>query len=157
MTDELDGIFNSRQPQRPSFTERLGQGHAKPVAEPQEETAGSGQYKPYGFFPSGGVGESCDVFSWVDATQVPHGIVFQYRFLMQVGFTGDEMLRLMLPDCIVVINGKNLLDLRRCLSRRTATFIQQYHPGIWPMPAADEPIIERIEIARPESFRARNQ
>ena len=154
MTDDLDGIF-SRQPQRPSFTERLGQSLSKASAELPEESAGSGLYKPYGFFPSGGVGESCDVRRWVDGTDTPQGIEFSYRLLLQIAYTGEEELKLALPDCIVVIHGKQLNDLRKRLARRTVTYMQQYHPGIWPLPAADEAIIERIEVVRPDAFRAR--
>ncbi len=155
MSDDVDSLFGGRTPPRTSFTERLSPpGLARPVAdaEPPEATIGSGQYKPYGFMPSNTVGEICEVRSWVNGTDVPEGLVFQYRFLMQVGFVGDEMLKLMLPDAIVVIEGKHLLDLRQKLTRRMATFIQQYHSVIWTMPPALEPIVERIEVVRPESF-----
>ncbi|MDI7774695.1 hypothetical protein [Asticcacaulis sp. EMRT-3] len=152
MNDDVDALFGGRTPARPSFLDRVSQGQAKPVADaepPQEATVGSGLYKPYGFMPSNTVGEICEVRTWVNGTDVPEGLVFQYRFLMQVGFVGDEMLKLMLPDAIVVIEGKRLLDLRQKLTRRMATFIQQYNPRIWPSPPSLEPVVERIEVVRP--------
>ncbi len=75
---------------------------------------------------------------------------------MQVGFVGETQLRLFLPDCIVVIEGDRLLDLRRMLARRRATFIQQYSPLVWPTrPPKGEPIIERVQVARPETLTVR--
>lgn len=157
MSDDVDAMFGGRMPPRPSFTERVTQAVPKPVNDavmPSDEPGGH-LYKPYGFMPSNTMGEICEVRSWVNGTDVPEGIVFQYRFLMQVGFVGDETLKLMLPDAIVVIEGKRLLDLRQKLSRRMATFIQQYSPRIWPQPPALEPIVERIEVVRPEVFKER--
>ena len=51
---------------------------------------------------------------------------------MQVGYVGEEQLKLFLPDCIVVIEGQHLRDLRKKLARHQCTFIQQYSPCIWP-------------------------
>ena len=126
------------------------------VAEPSEATVGSGSYKPYGFLPSGKIGETCEVLRWIENTETPEGIVFQYRFLMQVGFVGETQLRLFLPDCIVVIEGERLLDLRQKLARRRVTFVQQYSPLVWPArPPKGEPIIERVQVARPETLTVR--
>ncbi len=135
-----------------SFTERLGRGDAK--AEPgeaKEETANGGVYKPYGYMPSGGIAETCDVQRWLENSQIAEGIEFQYRFLMQVGYVGEEQLKLFLPDCIVVIEGSYLRDLRKKLARRQVTFIQQYSSRIWPdAPPKGEPIIQSIEVVRPQ-------
>ncbi len=161
MTDDVDRMFGGLMPPRPSFTDRLARGQVPPPdaapapAHPSpEESAETGIYKPYGFLPANTVGETCEVRGWLNGTDVPEGVVFQYRFLMQVGFVGEEMLKLMLPDAIVVIEGKRLLDLRQKLTRRMVTFIQQYHAGIWPR-ASGEAIIERIEVVRPESYNGR--
>jgi len=100
--------------------------------------------------PSGKLGEACDVQRWLDGTETPEGIEFQYRFLMQVGYVGEEQVKLFLPDCIVVLEGQRLRELRKKLARRMVWFIQQYNPRIWPAPAKGECVIERIEVLRPE-------
>jgi len=114
---------------------------------------GSTAYKPYGFLPSGTIGEGCDVRWWMEGTETIQGIEFQYRFLMQVGYVGDQELRLFLPDSIVVIEGQRLTDLRKKLARRMVTFIQQHNPRVWGLPPTDEPTIERVQILRPEMFK----
>ncbi len=83
-------------------------------------------------------------------TEVPQGVVFQYRFLMQVGYVGEEMLKLSFPDSIVVIEGRRLGELRQKLSRRMASFIQQYHVKLWPDHPTNQACVERIEIVRPK-------
>ncbi len=118
---------------------------------PKEDTAGSGIYRPYGYVPSGNVGDTCEVQRWLDASEVAEGVEFQYRFLMRVGFIGEEHLRLYLTDCIIVIEGKQLRELRKLLARRQVTFIQQYSRRVWRQePPKGEPIITRIEIMRPD-------
>lgn len=146
MSDEFDQVFG-----RPSFTERMGR-ETPPATEPErpEGAVSSEPYKPYGFMPSGTVGECCDVQRWVDNTEIAEGIEFQYRFLMQIGYVGEEQLRLFLPDCIVVIEGRFLRDLRKKLARRMVTYIQQFNPRVWPAPGNGEPVVTRIDIVRPE-------
>lgn len=166
--DDFDRVFGSRTPNAPTFADRVTRGEAfggraepKPAAsvptgDPKEGTAGSGPYKPYGFLPTAHIGESCDVQRWLDSTEIAEGIEFQYRFLMQIGYVGEEQIRLFLPDCIVVIEGKRLRDLRKKLARRQVTFIQQFNPRVWPgSPPANEPLIERIEVVRPEALNGR--
>ncbi len=163
MTDDIDALFGGRTPPRTSFIDRVTRPAAPPpetsapmpmpAAEPAELEAGSGPYKPYGFLPTNTVGEVCEVRSWVVGTDLPQGIVFQYRFLMQVGYIGDETLKLSFPDSVVLIEGKRLTDLRQKLSRRMASFIQQYHPKIWSAPPTGETLVERIEIVRPDTGR----
>ncbi len=146
MSDEFDQVFG-----RPSFAERVGR-DAPPPAEPEhsEGAVSNEPYKPFGFMPSGTVGESCDVQRWIDNTEIAEGIEFQYRFLMQIGYVGEEQLRLFLPDCIVVIEGRFLRELRKKLARRMVTYIQQYNPRVWAPPGNGETVIERIDIVRPE-------
>ena len=130
-----------------SFAQRLGK--AEPLGESQT-TVGTGAYKPYGFMPNG-ITETCEVVRWMDGTEVAEGIEFQYRFLMQVGFVGEEQLKLFLPDCIVVIDGKHLGDLRKKLARRQCTFIQQFSPRVWPNKAPKgESVIDKIQVVRPK-------
>jgi hypothetical protein len=147
--DEFDKVFGARPP---SFAERVGKAEPQPApGEPKGETVGSGPYKPYGFLPTGNVGETCEVARWIEGTEIPEGIEFQYRFLMEVGFVGEEQLRLKLPDCIVVIDGMYLRDLRKKLARRQVTFIQQYSAKVWPTPPPKgEPVIDKIEVVRPD-------
>jgi len=141
-----------------SFTERLGRGDSKePNAEPKDQGAGNSAYKPYGFLPTG-IGETCEVSRWVEGTEISEGIEFQYRFLMQVGYVGEEQLKLFLPDCIVVIDGMYLRDLRKKIARRQCTFIQQYSAKVWPnAPARGEPIIENISVVRPDAEQPRGK
>ncbi|MDO8381015.1 hypothetical protein [Phenylobacterium sp.] len=149
MTDDFDKVFGARPTPRPSFTDRLAREQGLPDGMPKEGVAGSGPYKPYGFLPTGNVGEHCEVRSWVAGTETAEGISFPYRFLMHTRFVGEEQLRLFLPDCIVVIDGKGLRELREKLGRQIVTFIQQWNPRVWPAPPVGEPIVERIEILRP--------
>ncbi len=152
MTDEFDRVFGAR---RPNYTERVAPPASASTSPDGEETSvGSTPYKSFGYFAVGGkIGETCLVQRWIENTETPEGIEFQYRFLMQVGFVGETQVKLSLPDCIVVIEGKGLVELRKMLSRRRATFICQYSPLVWPdAPPKGEPIIERIQIARPETL-----
>ncbi|OXE35306.1 MAG: hypothetical protein CGW95_14670, partial [Phenylobacterium zucineum] len=141
-------------PARPGFTDRLKPNiQPTPSASNAENVVGSTAYKPYGFLPSGTIGEGCDVCWWMEGTETIQGIEFQYRFLMQVGYVGDQELRLFLPDSIVVIEGQRLTDLRKKLARRMVTFIKQHNPRVWGLPPTDEPMIERVQILRPEMFK----
>jgi hypothetical protein len=137
------------------FQSKAGGSWAHRVAEPQvdapdegEQAVGSGPYKPYGFTPSQDL-ETCDITWWLKG-QIPRGQEIQYRFLVRVGYLGDEDLQLMLTDCIIHIEGKNLRDLRKRLTRRRVTFIQAFNPTVWPqLPPEGEPLIERISILYP--------
>jgi len=149
--DDFNKVFGAKPP---SFAERVGKADAPPAAtaEPKETSVGSGAYKPYGFLPTGNVGETCDVQRWVDGTELAEGIEFQYRFLMQIGYVGEEQIKLFLPDCVVVIEGLYLRDLRKKLARRQVTYIQQYSPKVWPAPPPKgEPVIEKIQVIRSAS------
>ena len=158
MSDDVDALFGEKP--RPSFTGRLYSERqplpGPPVAapEPAELSADAGVYRPYGFMPSNTVGESCELRGWMPGTVTEQGIVFQYRFLMEVGYVGDGMLKLVFPASIIAIEGQRLTELRQKLARRMVTFIQQYHPRQWPTPLEGEPLVERIEVVRPESFKA---
>jgi hypothetical protein len=151
-TDAFDRAFGSVSSTRAggmTFAERLGRADARP-SEATEQVAGTGQYKPYGYLPTNSIGETCDVQRWLDGTEVAEGVEFQYRFLMQTGYVGEEQIRLFLPDCIILIEGRNLRELRKKLARRQVTFIQQYSPKVWPeQPMPGEAFISRIQVLRP--------
>ena len=151
MTDDFMSTFS---PRPRSFAERVGGSDAPANALPpsNEEAVGNGPYKPYGYLPTGTINETCDVQRWLDGTEMPEGIEFQYRFLMQIGYVGEEQIKLFLPDCIVVIEGKNLRDLRKKLARRQVTFIQQFSSKVWGQSAAaGETIINQISVMRPQT------
>jgi hypothetical protein len=150
--NDFETAFGTVNSTKATFTERLGRADPKPTnGEVKEQTVGDGAYKPYGFLPTGNIGETCDIQSWLENTETAQGIEVQYRFLMQVGYVGEEQLKLYLPDCIVVLEGRYLRDLRKKLARRQITFIAQYNPRVWPVaPAKGEPIIEKIEVVRPK-------
>lgn len=159
MSDDFDQVFGRRPEPRQSFAERFGPGQAfggrnDPVAamalEAASEQPTPGTYKAFGFIPAGTINQSCEVRSWVDGTDVPDGVVFFYRLLMQIAFTGTNELRLMLPDSIVVLTGRNLEPLRQALTRQLATYVQQFSKKVWSAAVGPgETMIERIEIIRP--------
>lgn len=150
MSDDFDKMFGHRPITAPTFTERLGRGAADvPPAAPRPSDPSA--YRPYDCLKAGAVVEACDVQRWLDETEVPEGLEFQYRFLLQVGYVGEELLKLFLPDCIVVIEGKGLRELRKNLTRRQVSFIQQYNPRVWALPPKGEPIIDSIKVVRPQA------
>ena len=88
---------------------------------------------------------------WLDGTETPEGIEFQYRFLMQIGYVGEEEIKLFLPDCIIVISGKHLRDLRKKLARRQVSFIQQFSERIWPPVNRQEAIVDSVKVIHPSA------
>jgi hypothetical protein len=160
MTDsDFDQVFGRRPEPKQSFVQRVGApaafgGRADPVAAMAVEAASQqptpGVYKAFGFMPSGQINQSCEVRGWMDGTDVPTGTHFYYRLLMQIGFTGTNELRLMLPDSIIVLTGADFDPLRQALSRQLVTYVQQFSKKVWTAPApVGETMIERIEIIRP--------
>jgi hypothetical protein len=149
--DDFNDVFGGK-PKPPSFAERVAKPDAPAAGgEAGEASVGSGPYKPYGYLPSGNIGLTCDAQRWLEKTEIAEGTEFQYRFLMRVDYVGEEQIKLFLPDCIVVIEGMYLKDLRRKLARRQVTFIQQYPPKVWPTPPPKgEPVIENISVVRPD-------
>jgi hypothetical protein len=156
---DFDQVFGRRPEPKQSFVQRVGGGqpvsaHPDPIAAMTVEAATNNlaemaAYKAFGFIPSGTINQSCEVRSWVDGTQVPDGVVFFYRLLMEIAFTGTDELRLKLPDSIIVLTGRNLEPLRLALTRQLATYVQQHSKRIWSAPVrADETLIERIEVIR---------
>lgn len=159
MSDEdFDSVFGCRTEGRPNFSDRVARGDAfggridpRPAmaAEAASTVPEPGVYKAFGFMPAGNLNQACEVRRWLDGTDVPEGTVFFYRLLMQIGFSGDDELRLMLPNMIIVLTGKGLDPVRRALVRQQATFIQQFSRIVWPDGAeGGEPIIDRIELVR---------
>ncbi len=155
MTGDADDIFGRP---KPSFTERLTGATPAPVSPMLRELpegdfpisdVGSGAYKPYSYLPTRAGGDYFDALSWTPGTTQPEGVSLQYRFVTGVYFTGTGTLRITTPDTAVMIEGRHLDDLRQKLNRRLITRIQQYHARLWPEPPEGEPLIERIEIARP--------
>ena len=156
---EFDQVFGRRPEGRRGFVERVGSGQpfggrTDPVAamalEAATEQPPPGVYKAFGFIPAGQHNQSCEVRSWVDGTDVPDGVVFFYRLLMQIAFTGTNELRLMLPDSIIVLTGSNLEPLRQALTRQLVTYVQRFSKRVWPsLPAPSDTLIERVEIIRP--------
>jgi hypothetical protein len=141
MTDELDQYL---PPSHTSWTGRTG----RPApAEDDAAPPGDGRYRAFGSAPGDDI-ESCNVSWWLTA-EIPQGQEIIYRYLIRIGYVGDEQLHLMLTDCILHIEGRNLGELRRKLARRKVTLIQAFNPGIWPGPQDHEPIVEKISILYP--------
>jgi len=155
LNDDFDAVFGTRGRPAPKFTDRVAPRQPDLAPPPRsEDMPGVGPYKPYGFMPAG-VGEGCDVQRWLEGTEIAEGIEFQYRFLMQIGYVGEEQIKLFLPDCIIVIEGRHLHDLRKKLARRMVTFIQQYNPRVWSASPEGGPFIEFIQVVRPEELTSR--
>ncbi len=150
--DDFDRVFGGRSANMPSFAQRVGRPTPDPIIaptiDPKESLVGSGPYKPYGFMPTANIGETCDIQRWLEGTEIAEGIEFQYRFLMQIGYVGEEQIKLFLPDCVVLIEGRHLRDLRKKLARRQVTFIQQFNARVWPGIAQTDPVVAGIEIIR---------
>ena len=151
MSDDFDAVFGNQPGYRPiTFTERVSRPETTTPPPAAEVMTGSEPYKAFGFLPAGNVVETCDVRRWIDGTNIAEGIEFQYRFLMQVGYVGDEQLRLLLPHCLSLIEGVMLAPLRSKLARRQVTFIQQMNRAIW---KCDDSLtkIDRITISMSDS------
>lgn len=142
MTHEFEDFLS-----RPhtSWTGRTGKQQA-PDDTPQDDPE-DGRYKAFGFAPGDDL-ESCNVGWWLTA-DVPQGQEILYRFLIRIGYIGDNDLHLMLTDCIIHIEGRNLRELRRKMARRRVTFIQAFNPMAWAAPAEGEPLIEKITLLYP--------
>jgi hypothetical protein len=142
MTHEFEDFLS-----RPhtSWTGRTGREQPKDddaYASPED-----GRYKAFGFNPSDDI-ETCNVAWWLTA-DTPQGQELLYRFLIRIGYLGDESLHLMLTDCIIHIEGRNLRELRKKLARRRVTYIQAFNPMAWAAPPASEPLIEKITLLYP--------
>lgn len=142
MTGSYDEMF---QPRQPNWTQRVDPRPAPP--EPAARTTEDGRYRAFGHTPSEDL-ETCDIAWWL-GHDTPQGQEVQYRFLVRTAYVGDEQINLFLTDAIISIEGRNLRELRKRLSRRRVTFIQAFHPGLWPRPPEGDPIIERIRILYP--------
>ena len=152
MSDDFEQAFGVGRSTRP-FADRVGRADS-PLrsTEAQGEGSADNTYRAYGSLASGEIGETCDVRRWLDGTDMPEGIEFQYRFLMQIGYVGEEEIKLFLPDCIIVVGGRNLRDLRKRLARRQVSFIQQFSARIWPaVEKPSEPAIETVLVVRPNA------
>ena len=142
MTHEFED-FLSRQ--SASWTGRTGR--QKPLDDAPPEATEDGQYRAFGFAPGDDL-ESCNVAWWLTAT-MPQGQEIQYRYLMRVGYIGDETLHLMMTDCMIHIEGRNLGELRRKLARHKVTYIQAFSPHAWAAPPADAALIEKVTLMFP--------
>lgn len=156
--DEFDRMFGRTPPeQRPSFVDRVTRGEAfggrmeAPEAMSTESEAigpASDGYRAFGMMPASQVHASCELRWWMEGTTVPEGLAFPYRLLMEVGFSGEDTLRLLLPDKVVEIIGIHLEPLRQGLMRQRVTFVQQWSAHVWRAKPAAEAVIERISVAR---------
>lgn len=151
MSRSYDDVFH-----RPNggWTQRVGE--APPVTSPDEPARSTedGLYRPYGVTQTDDL-ETCDIAWWL-GHDTPQGQEVQYRFIVRIGYVGDDQINLMLTDAIISIEGRHLRELRKRLSRRKVTFIQAFNAKLWPQPGAGEPVIERIEIHYPGESREAN-
>lgn len=144
MSSDFDQLFN-----RPggSWAQRMGESRPAPSPAATPTEAPDGSYKPWGFTPSDDQ-DGCDVRWWLTA-DIPQGLEFDYRFLQRVGWIGDDQLHICLSDCLIAIEGSGLLELRKKLMRRRVTFIQVFHPMIWPTPQPGQPLVTKVDVLSP--------
>ncbi|WP_298128117.1 hypothetical protein [Brevundimonas sp.] len=105
-------------------------------------------YRAFGMMPASQVHASCELRWWMEGTTVPEGLAFPYRLLMEVGFSGEDTLRLLLPDKVVEIVGEQLDPLRQGFMRQRVTVVQQWTPLVWRAKPTGETIVGRITVAR---------
>lgn len=156
--EDFDQMFGRTPPeQRPSFVERVTRGEAlggrveAPEAmSPESETIrpASDGYRAFGMMPSSQVHASCELRWWMEGTTVPEGLAFPYRLLMEVGFSGEDTLRLLLPDKVVEIVGEGIEPLRQGLMRQRVTFVQQWSQLVWRAAPSEGVRVKIIRIAR---------
>lgn len=152
MTDRYDDAIHRRPP---AWTQRVDQRppgqEAPPIAPDFGPSPQDGEYRAYGVTPTDDL-ESCDIAWWL-GHDTPQGQEVQYRFVVRIGYVGEEQINLMLADAIISIEGRRLRDLRKRLSRGRVSFIQAFNPRIWPRPSEDAPIVERVTILYPGEFK----
>lgn len=156
--DDFDQMFGRRAPGvPPSFVERVNRGEAfggrteAPAAPAfDSETIGSSsdEYQAFGMMPSSQVHAFCELRWWLEGTTVREGVAFPYRLLMGVGYTGEDTLRILLPDKVIEIVGERLEPLYEGLKRQRITFIQQWAPLVWRQNSEHATLIKRVAIER---------
>lgn len=141
MSNDFDEVFQNRG----RWADRVSEPRMQPeAAEPAAET---GAYRAFGYTPTDDL-ETCDIAWWLGG-DTPQGQEIQYRFLVRVGYFGDDCLHLMLTDAMIVIEGKNLRELRKRLTRGKVTFIQAFNPRVWSKPPEGEAIVEKVTLLFP--------
>lgn len=154
MSDDAFQRVFGEPPRRPaSFAQRLGREEkerpeppAAMVAEAAAAALAGDAYRAFGFMPNGQAPLSCELRWWLDGTAIPEGLAFPYRLLMEVGFTGDDTLRLLLPNKAIEIVGERLEPLRQALMRQQVTFVQQWSSCIWHTRPRNASVIEGFEV-----------
>lgn len=155
--DDFDRMFGRRPEERPSFVERVTRGEAfggriDPVGPMAAESASIApapdEYRAFGMMPSSQVHASCELRWWMEGTTVPEGLAFPYRLLMEVGFTGEDTLRLLLPDKVIEIVGERLEPLRQGFMRQRVTFVQQWTFLAWRAKPTGASLVETIAVKR---------
>jgi hypothetical protein len=143
MSDDFDAIF---QHPKGAWAQRVAD--PRPAPEEAESAATvDAPYRAYGFTPADDL-DTCDIGWWLTG-DVPQGQAIQYRFLVRVGYIGDDQIHLMLTDAIIAIEGKHLHDLRKRLARGRVTFVQAFNPKIWSAPAEGEPVVTKVSVLYP--------
>lgn len=153
--DPFESMFG-RPGAKTRFQERVARGEPfggrnDPAAGMAAEAASlapePGVYRAFGQMPNGNINHACEVRRWLDGTEVPEGRVFFHRLLLGISFSGDDELRLMLPDTVIVLTGQHLDPLRQALTRGQAAFIQQWSGKVWrASPAVGETVVKSVEF-----------
>lgn len=155
--DEFDRMFGRKPPDaRPSFVDRVTRGEAfgsrqeppEPALETEALMSTSDGYRAFGMMPASQVHASCELRWWMEGTTVPEGLAFPYRLLMEVGFSGDDTLRLLLPDKVVEIEGEQLDPLRQGFMRQRITLVQQWSPLVWRSRPTEQTWVSTIRTVR---------
>jgi len=156
--DGFDEMFGRRAPgASPSFVERVNRGEAfggrmgvpaAPAFDSETTGSSSDEYQAFGMMPSSQVHAFCELRWWLEGTTEPETLAFPYRLLTGVGGTGDDTLRILLPDKVIEIVGERLEPLRQGLMRQRVTFVQQWSALVWRAKPTDGSLVERIAVVR---------
>ena len=70
-------------------------------------------------------------------------------YIVSVGGVRDETVTLKCASFVVIIEGRNLGELRKLIRARQVDFIEEFDRSRWPQPGVGAPVIERMQIVQP--------
>jgi hypothetical protein len=71
-----------------------------------------------------------------------------YGYLHRIADDGGlyEQIALIFSFAVVILRGRNLYPVAEAVMEERCEWVQQYDAARWPMPAADKPLVESIDI-----------
>ena len=146
MSDDIDELFGRTS--RGSFVERYAPPKV-PQAPENQPVVLTDEYRAFGTTPSGQPEEVCVLRRWLDGTNIPSSTVFKNRFLMRTDLIGDDEIRLLLVDCIVVLTGRGFTEeICQRFTSGAITYAQQFNCHMWRASPQNSPVVEKIDIVK---------